>query len=163
MQALKDSFYIALRDRLAARYPERKVLLGGEECTAIVVVENERLAAPSPLPEVFHLNWSKAKCVTADEPAALMSITCTVSYSSEGTEALNAQDRGRTLAAMDAELLDISRPGRTEIEDYAQAPPANSGMTLFWSPPAFGDIDQQGARLSRTATLELFAIFEGGA
>ena len=108
MQNLKDSFYLALRDRLAERNPERKVTIGGAERPAIVVAENELVASASPLLEVFHLNWSKAKTVRAaiDEPAPLLQIECEISYSTEGTDGVYAQDRGRILAAMDAELLD---------------------------------------------------------
>lgn len=163
MQSLKDSFYIALRDRLAVRNPDRKVVIGSEERPAIVVAENELVAAASPLLEVFHLNWATAKPVTNDEPAPLLKVTCEISYATEGTDDKNAQDRGRVLAAMDAELFDICRPGRTEIEDYAETPPFHPGATLFWSLPELGEIVKLGRRLTRTASVELFAFLERGA
>lgn len=162
MQNLKDSFYLALRDRLALRNPDRKVVIGGVERPAIVVAENELVAAASPLLEVFHLNWSKATAVTGDEPAPLVKVVCSVSYASEGTDVMNFQDRGRILAAMDAELFDICRPGRTEIEDPAQNPPFAPGTTLFWSLPELGEVESEGRRLSRTATVEMFVLAERG-
>lgn len=167
MQAWKDSFYIALRDRLAARNPERTVRIGGEERPAIVVAENELVAAASPLLECFHLNWKQAAPVAhlADEPAPLLQLACSISYATEGTDDLNAQDRGRVLAAMDDELLDICRPGRTEIQDLSalEGPPFAPGQTLFWSLPVFGEIQHDGRRASRTALVELFAFSERSA
>ncbi|HUS19117.1 MAG TPA: hypothetical protein VMZ25_05670, partial [Terriglobales bacterium] len=162
MQNVKDSFYIALRDRLAIRNPDRKVVVGGEERPAIVVAENEFVAAGSSLLEVFHLKWSKTSVVTGDEPAPMLQIQCEISYCTEGSDDLNAQDRGRVLAAMDAELLDICRPGRTEIEDFTQLPPFSAGTTLFWSLPQLGEIEDAGPRLSRTAAVEMYAIAERG-
>ncbi len=163
MQNVKDSFYLALRDRLAELNPERKIVIGGQERPAIVVAENELVAAASPLLEVFHLNWSKAGAVTADEPAPLLKVQCDISYCTEGSDEKNAQDRGRVLAAMDRELLNICRPGRTEIEDPSQEPSFHPGNLLFWSLPELGETKADGRRLSRNATVELFAITEKGA
>lgn len=160
MQNLKDSFYLALRDRLAELNPERKIVVGGQERPAIVVAENELVAAASPLLEVFHLNWSKTKAITSDEPAPLLKIQCDISYCTEGTDEKNAQDRGRILATLDAELLDICRPGRTEMEDLGQDPPFLPGSRLFWSLPELGEIKSEGRRLSRSATVELFTVTE---
>jgi hypothetical protein len=163
MQNVKDSFYLALRDRLVALNPERKIVIGGHERPAIVVAENELVAAASPLLEVFHLNWSKASPVTADEPAPLLKMQCDISYCTEGSDDKNSQDRGRVLTAMDIELLSICRPARTEIEDPAQDPTFHPGTTLFWSLPELGETKADGRRLSRSATVELFAVAEKGA
>jgi hypothetical protein len=162
MQNLKDSFYVALRDRLSVRNPARKLMVGGQERPAIVVAENELVAAGDGLPEVFHLRWLKATAVSTDEPAPMLSIHCAISYSTEGTDELNAQDRGRILAAMDAELFDICRPGRTEVEDFTQSPPFSPGTTLFWTLPQLGEVEEAGRRLSRTALVEMFAVSERG-
>lgn len=54
MQPTKDTFYIALRDSLAALYPTRIVNLNGQQRPAIVVPENEprsALSAPAPFEE----------------------------------------------------------------------------------------------------------------
>lgn len=167
MQAWKDSFYIALRDRLAARHPERTVRIGGEERPAIVVAENELVAAASPLLECFHLNWQQIAPVApmADEPAPLLQLVCAVSYATAGTDEVNAQDRGRVLAALDDELLDICRPGRTEVQDLSalEGPPFAPGQTLFWSLPALSEVQHDGRRTSRTATVELFVFSERSA
>jgi hypothetical protein len=163
IQAIKDSFYITLRDRLAVRYPDRKVNIGGEERPGIVVAENELLAAASPLLEVFHLNWGSAAAVTHDEPAPMFKLVCSISYATEGSDPLNAQDRGRTLAALDSELLAICRPGRTDIEDYGQPTPFASGAVLFWSLPQLAEVQHHARRASRTASVEMFAVMEGAA
>lgn len=163
IQNVKDSFYLALRDRLEVLNPARKIVIGGQARPAIVVAENELIAAASPLLEVFHLNWSKATAITADEPAPLLKIHCDISYCTEGSDDNNSQDRGRVLAAMDRELLGICRPGRTEIADPSQDPPFRPGNTLFWSLPELGETKVEGRRLSRSAMVELFALTEKGA
>ena len=48
MQSAKDSFYIALRGRLAALNPQRAVFLDGATRPAIVVCENEPLTSAAP-------------------------------------------------------------------------------------------------------------------
>jgi hypothetical protein len=48
MQSTKDTFYITLRDSLAALYPTRTINLNGQERPAIVVPENEPLCALTP-------------------------------------------------------------------------------------------------------------------
>jgi hypothetical protein len=168
IQAVKDSFYIALRDRLALRNPDRKVTIGSEERPAIVVAENELVASASPLLECFHLKWAKLKPVTDDQSAPLYQLSCEISYATEGSDPLNAQDRGRILAAMDAELLDICRPGRTELEDLGpdededggSAAPFATGATLFWALPQLAEQKADGRRLSRVTTVELFTTVE---
>ena len=163
IQSVKDSFYIALRDRLAVRNPDRKVTIGAEARPAIVVAENELVAAASPLLECFHLRWVQAQAVTQDEPAPLLRLTCEITYATEGTDPLNAQDRGRILAAMDAELLDICRPGRADVEDYGETPPFAPGTAIFWSLPELATEQTTGRRVSRKATVQLFTMLERNA
>ena len=45
MQNIKDSFFIAIRDRLAALNPQRTVTIQGGSRPAILVIENEISAA----------------------------------------------------------------------------------------------------------------------
>ena len=63
MQSAKDSFYVALRDRLAALNPQRTVFLNGVTRPAVIVVENEYITAAGPLPEAFYLGWGTAQPV----------------------------------------------------------------------------------------------------
>ena len=61
MQFAKDSFYLALRDRLAALDPERKVLVDGVERPAILVIENKPVNAAPPLPNAYYLAWGRQR------------------------------------------------------------------------------------------------------
>ena len=109
MQPTKDSFYIALRDRLAALNPARVISLGGQQRPAILVPENEvrtALSAPAPfdsagatpagtktrLPDCFYLQFG---AITHVRPAAaqpvhaqpLMKMACAIVYATCGTPA----------------------------------------------------------------------------
>jgi hypothetical protein len=54
MQFTKDTFYITLRDRLAALNPSRMITLNGVTRPAVVVAENEAVIPIKPLPDVLH-------------------------------------------------------------------------------------------------------------
>jgi hypothetical protein len=55
MQFAKDSFFLALQQRLAALNPARTVTLNGATVPAILVVENLLPAAADPQPNTFYL------------------------------------------------------------------------------------------------------------
>jgi hypothetical protein len=63
MQPTKDSFYIALRDRLVAVDPNRTVTLDGATRPAIAVVENEPPTGAPCLCDTFYLRWGSARPV----------------------------------------------------------------------------------------------------
>src|SRR5579859_2772849 len=108
MKKARDSFYVALRDRLQALNPQRQMLLRGVERPGVLVEENESFSATVP-DNVFVLRWTK---VMVDERHALLRAvqTCEVQYQSAGTAAMGGLDRGTLLAAMDGELLAILQP-----------------------------------------------------
>jgi len=56
MQNIKDSFFIAIRDRLATLNPQRTVLVQGVSRPAILVIENEISAAAPREANVFYLH-----------------------------------------------------------------------------------------------------------
>ena len=114
MQLAKDSFYLALRDRLAALNPERTVVVGGVERPAILVSENEPQNAAAPLPNAYYLSWGPPRIVPGSEDAAcpLMMMECRVSYRA-GSLMAGAVDRGRILCEFDTELLCLLIPPRT--------------------------------------------------
>src|SRR5579883_1566813 len=63
MQFAKDSFAVALRERLAALNPGRTVTLGGVQRPAVVVRENEMPNAAEPAMECFYLEWGACRAV----------------------------------------------------------------------------------------------------
>jgi hypothetical protein len=160
MQFAKDSFYVALRDRLAVVNPTRTVAINGTVRPAVLVVENEPATAASIPANVFQLTWSAALAAPGEETAKrpLLALTCEIRYGTSGT--LDASvDRGRVMAALDSELLAICSPGRTQKLDYTQATPADLGSFVIWTKPQLKAIEtdrKTGLLLVRTAELTVF-------
>jgi hypothetical protein len=132
MQAAKDSFYMALRDRLSALNPARTIVVDGETRPAIVVRENTETHFAVAQPEAFYLDWGSVKAVEETRP--ILEIECEVWYSSEGASQAGV-DRGRTLAEMDDELVRICAPPHTAMRDYRQSPSVDLGASVSWTLP----------------------------
>jgi hypothetical protein len=145
MQFAKDSFFLALQQRLAALNPARTVTINGATVPAVLVVENLLPAAADSQPNTFYLEWGAAKVVDGHAGnSALMSAACVISYFSLGTVP-SMVDRGRLLGQLDAELLGICQPPNTEKRDYTQSPSADLGTSVFWNQPAFDEALTDGA------------------
>jgi hypothetical protein len=137
MQSAKDSFYVALRDRLAALNPQRTVFLNGVTRPAVVVMENECITATGPLPEAFYLGWGAAQPVPPmrNGQPPLLGLECTISYWTGGSADMQGVDRGRVLAQLDSELLSMCSPPSTPKCDYSQTPPEDLGTKVLWTLP----------------------------
>ena len=175
MQDTKDTFYVTLRDRVAAGNPERTVAIRGVVRPGVLVEENELPTAWVPA-DVFSLRWTD---VTVDRDGAvpLVSMTCAVRYGTDGDASAAGMDRGRLLAAMDAELAVALSAGASGVAlrnvrkvNY-RGLAAASGMgvavametNVFWGDVAFGPALIVGERLERVATVEVFGYVEAGA
>lgn len=134
MQPTKDSFYVTLRDRLAAFDPQRTITLNGATRPAIVVVENEQPETVAALEAAFCLHWGRALPV---QPATstLTAMECTLSYRTSGASANGEVDRGRTLGALDSDLLAICSPAQTTKCDYSSGTATALGSNIFWTQP----------------------------
>jgi len=137
MQSAKDSFYVALRNRLAVVNPQRTVFLDGVTRPAVVVVENECITAGGPLSEAFYLVWGAAQTVgpMRNGQPPLLGLECTISYWTGGSAEMQGVDRGRVLAQLDSELLAICSPPSTSKCDYSQTPPLALGTNVLWTLP----------------------------
>ncbi len=157
MQHAKDSFYVALRDRLTTINPSRSVLLNGTERAAVIVRENESPTAAPLIPSAYYLSWGPARVVQGAERARrpLMAVDCSISYAAAGSGD-TAMDRGRLLAELDLELLEMCTPPRVQKTDYTWTPPAMLGTMVFWGAPEFGEIATAGEQLERKARLTIF-------
>jgi hypothetical protein len=139
MQFAKDSFFMALQQRLAALNPARTVTVNGTTVPAVLVVENLPPAAAEPQPNAFYIEWGTASVIDGHaNDSALMSLVCVISYYTLGT-VQSMVDRGRVLGELDNELLSICQPTNTEKFDYTQSPAADLGTTVFWNQPAFAE------------------------
>ncbi len=166
MQNAKDTFYEVLRSRLVRLNPERTIVLRGVVRPGVLVEENELLSAVA-IPDCFRLRWSAAQ-VDPNGTMALMMLECCVDYETSGTAVNGGMDRGRALAAMDAEFQGaVNAPPRNVLKmnysGLANGNPAVAMQTsVWWSEAAFGEMVAKDDRLARTATVQLMSYQEAG-
>ncbi len=170
VQIAKDSFYQAVRDRVAAGNPARQMVVRGLLRPAVVVVENELPGATwnaIPPAEAFCLRWTTLVCDGQSE-GPLITLGCEIHYASEGSTGLSGMDRGRGLAAMDAELLSalltipMSAPanGVAEIAGGGSSVSTALGWNVFWGAPRPQPAVVKAERLQRVVELEVFCYGE---
>jgi hypothetical protein len=166
MQAAKDSFYMALRTRLAVLNPTRTMVIDGVTVPAIVVRENMETRFGEAQTEAFYVDFGDILIAESTRP--MLGIDCHIWYSSEGGGGTGV-DRGRTLAEMDVELLGMCNPPHTEMLDYSQNPSADLGSGIVWTVPTMGNAPGDGstsiqkqqwsaglARVARYARLRIY-------
>ena len=153
MQHAKDSFLLALRDRLAALNPARIVTVDGGARPAVLAAENESATAAPPLPCAFYLRWGACSTVQPSAPVPLQRLECEISSRSGPGE---PQGRGRLLAELDGELARLCDPPRVAKHDHTVSPAADLGSTVFWTAPQFAAAEDSGAELRRSARLAIF-------
>ena len=166
MQFAKDSFFLALQERLAALNPARSVTMNGTAVPAVVAMENLPPSSALPQPNAFYIEWGEAEVMEGHAGGApLMSLEVVISYYTLGTVA-SMVDRGRVLGQLDRELLNICQPPNTGKRDYTQSPSADLGTHVFWGQPSFvervksGVTDagerHQDSRVEREARLTMY-------
>lgn len=154
MQATKDSFYIALRDRLIAVDPSRTVTIDGATRPAIAVVENEPPSSAPLICDAFYLKWGDARPVSM--PTGLMALECTISYCTMGSVQNGNLDRGRDLGSLDSDLLAICSPPQAGKCDYSSDEPAALGSTIFWTQPVLEEAKSKAPYVGREASVTVF-------
>jgi hypothetical protein len=170
MQFAKDSFFVALQQRLAALNSSRVITVNGATVPAILVVENLPPYSADPQPNTFYVEWGEAGVIeghAGNNP--MMSLDCVISYYTIGT-VQSMVDRGRVLGELDEELLGMCQPPNTEKRDYTQSPSADLGTSVFWGQPLLGESKKsavtdnaeryQDARVERKAQLTIYFFSE---
>ena len=155
MQPTKDSFYIALRDRLVTVDPNRTITLDGATRPAIAVIENEPPTGAPLLCDCFYLSWGNAR-PTSLTAGCLMSMDCTISYFTKGSLQNASLDRGRDLASLDNDLLAMCWPPQTEKCDYRSGQPVSLGSTIFWTKPELNSAKSTPPYVGRDVTVTVF-------
>jgi hypothetical protein len=160
MQNAKDTFYITLRDRIAALNSARTVLVRGQLRPAVLVEENE-LPSSFEHSGTFVVRWTDTR-IAAEGPLPLVTMRCEICYSTPGNSGNGGMDRGRLLSAMDAELATAlnASPQHTAKANYANTAPVQTN--IFWNDVVFASSQTDGERLSRTATVDVFSYQEAG-
>ena len=160
MENTKDTFYITMRNRLATVNPNRTMVMRAVTRAGILVEEAEAPVAQLPL-DVFVLRWTKLSTDT-ELPSILTLLTCEIHYVTAGTQTNAGLDRGRALAEMDDELLQILCPQSRPKMNYTQTPAAQMGTCIFWSQATFAAQTNTRECLGRVATVNVFAFQEQG-
>ncbi len=172
MQFAKDSFFIALRDRLAVLNPARTIALDGQTRPAVVALENEPVTAADPaavtdpqtipsgdrprVANAFYLTWGAARVVAPTGTQPILALDCAVSFAAAGAPDAAGQERGRTFGQLAVELLQICSPASTPKCDYTGDTPADLGTRICWTPPRFAAPQAVAAELRGSALLTLF-------
>lgn len=172
MQETKDTFYVTLRDRVAAGNPARMVVMRGVTRPGVLVEENELPSGFVPA-DVFWMRWTD---MTVDQTGAvpLVALTCSIRYGTDGNAGVGGMDRGRLLGAMDAELaaalgagpqgLGLRNVRKTDYRAVAgtlgTGTAAALGTNVFWGDVVFGAATLAGERLERMATVVVFGFAE---
>ena len=170
LQVLKDTFYASLAARVAAGNPARTIVVRGVIRPAVLVVENELPGAAvdgiAPA-ETFCLRWTALRVESA-HAESLVKLLCEVRYATDGTPGAAGIDRGRTLAAMDAEFAEavLTSPMNAPAMAFAETTGGGSstalatGYNIFWGNPVFGPVVTRGERLERIAEVEVFGYVQ---
>lgn len=166
MQAAKDSFFRALQSRLAVANPARTIVVDGAARPAILVAENEPFPPPKLFFNTFYIHWLGASPVRefGDVNPTRYSLPAQIEYFIQGTASLQRPfaDRGRLMAQLDHELLEILFPGFTPKLEYSQAPPVPQGSVVEWrwTPEIRMVADSEGSILRRLATVNVSFFLE---
>lgn len=158
MQNAQNTFYITLRNRLAALNPNRTIYLRGVTRPGVLVESNELVTAQPPS-DVFVVRWIGLH----NDPylsEVLLQMECEIEYLTEGTIANLGMDRGVMLTEMDAELLSLLQPNAAQKLNYAQSPVAPMETQIFWTEAAFQPVKVERDRLLRKATVCVFSYEE---
>ena len=162
MQRAKDTFYVVLRDGVAAANPQRTTVVRGVLRPGVLVEENELPVAVAAA-DVFRLRWTEL-AVDASGTVAMAKLRCEIVYETAGTAAMSGMDRGRLLSAMDAELVTVLA-GEMQAAakmDFSQGTPVPDGTRIFWSDPELGSAVIAGERVGRVATVEVWSVEGAG-
>jgi hypothetical protein len=160
MQNAKDSFYLALRTRLATVNPERTVLLRGALRPGILAEEAEAPFAQLPSDD-FVLRWLGLG-VDVELSSVMAAAECEILYGTCGTQAFGGLDRGRMLSAMDEEVMAMLQPFSAPKLNYSIQPATAMQTQVFWDEPSFAPLNVQRDRLSRSVRVMVYSYQEPG-
>ena len=160
MQNAQNTFYITLRNRLAALNPNRTIYLRGVTRPGILVESNE-LVTPQPPSDVFVIRWTGLH----NDPylsEVMLQMECEIEYRTEGTIGNLGMDRGALLTEMDAELLSLLQPNTAQKLNYAQSPVTPMETQIFWTEATFQPVKTDRDRLLRIAMVSVCSYEEPG-
>lgn len=159
MQSAKDTFLMTLCDRLALVNPARTVAVRGAVRTAVIADDVELLMKQGELTDCFVLRWLD-EAVDRSEPLPMHTLQCEVRYATRGTKELAGMDRGRVMAALDAELAQMMLPRSTPLQGFTTTPATTMTTRVWWSEIEPSAVVVDGDVLRREAKVTIFALEE---
>jgi len=145
MQNAKDTFYLALRDRLATRNPARTCIVRGQTRPAVLVEENELSIVEIP-EGVYRLRWTK-RSTDPQQPMPLDIALCEIRYRTAPYEL----DRGREIDAMDLDLDAILQPRSIAKRSFSTTGVVTLETNIFWQETEARTTTKDGDRLAVVA------------
>ncbi len=153
MQFAKDSFYLAMRERMMALNPQRRIVVDGVSRVGIFASENEPSSGRVQQDDSFYLRWGGCRRMPKHSGGGrqLHALECVIAYGTRGS-CESGVDRGRLLGALDRELISICHPPETRKRDFTQAPSVDLGSNVFWTDPELGELEASGESELRSAS-----------
>ena len=155
MKNARNTFYLALRNQLAVVNPLRVTTIRGVQRPGILVEENETAVA-NAAPDMFRLRWTSMS-VDAQHTYPLAAQECEIHYWTEGSSTLGGMDRGRSMCAMDAELVQMLMVRNASKQNFAMTPPTALATRVFWNNGVFGPMVSLRSQLSRVVNVTLYS------
>jgi hypothetical protein len=112
----------------------------------------------------FRLRWTTLETDTQG-PLPLVKTRCEIRYATAGNPGNGGMDRGRLLAAMDAEIAAAlgQTPQSALKTNYAASTGPQPGRSnVFWGDVQFGPLAISGEQLERTASVDVYSYKEAG-
>ena len=160
MQNARDTFYMALRSRLASVNSLRTILIRGMERPGVIVEDAETPFGQMPN-DVFVLRWNSLG-VELESRLTLAVEGCEIFYQTSGSQSYGGLDRGRGGSGMDEEILEVLSPYSAQKYSYASTPAIAMGTYVFWSVPEFSSVNMVRDVISRTAKVSVYSYQEQG-
>lgn len=159
MQSAKDTFVMTLSDRLATVNPARTVVVRGAVRTAVITEDSELITKQAAWLDCFVVRWMDDS-VDRSEPLPMHGLPCLVTYATRGTQEFAGMDRGRVMAALDAELTQMMQPRSVALQDVTTTPITTMTTRIWWSEMEASAVVVAEDVLRREVKLTVFALEE---
>ncbi len=156
-QDAKDSFYLELRNRLVALNADRTITVRGASRPAVLVAENEmEPGSADALRNAFVLHWNAVVADTS-EALPLEHARCEIRFATAGSPELVGMDRGRTFAAMRAELGAMLQPQKAVKVSYTAGSAVTGATPVFWTGMVEERTTETAGALQCACAVDVFA------
>ena len=137
MQAVKDTFFVTVRNRLAESAPD----------VSIRAIENSREEWLSVV-GCFYLRWVEQSSVPQD--SGWRALRCEIGWRTTGSEGSAGEDRGRQQTVLEQKIAASLEPGNAELMDHSVSPATSLGGRILWTVTEWGAIEDTPEGVQRS-------------